>query len=102
MVMYACRNTGFQRMVDFWKRQPNDENWKEIFKDVFEFSVEQFYVADSFRRGDHGRNPCVPENCNLLFRRAAVEEDQFQIFLLREYAGETFHFDRETRTVTLR
>ena len=44
MVMYACRNTGFQRMVDFWKRQPNDENWKEIFEDVFEFSVERFYA----------------------------------------------------------
>jgi hypothetical protein len=44
MVMYACRNTGFQRMVDFWKRQPNDENWKAIFEDVFELSVERFYA----------------------------------------------------------
>jgi hypothetical protein len=44
MVLFACRNTGFQRMVDFWKRQPNDENWKQIFEDVFDVSVERFYA----------------------------------------------------------
>jgi hypothetical protein len=44
MVMYACRNTGFQGMVDFWKRQPTDENWKKIFEEVFEIGVERFYA----------------------------------------------------------
>jgi hypothetical protein len=44
MVLYACRNAGFQRMVDFWKRKPNDENWKEVFEEVFELSVERFYA----------------------------------------------------------
>jgi hypothetical protein len=44
MVLFACRNTGFQRMVDFWKRQPNDENWKQIFEDMFDVSVERFYA----------------------------------------------------------
>ena len=44
MVLFAYRNMGFQRMVDFWKRQPNDENWKQIFEDVFDVSVERFYA----------------------------------------------------------
>ena len=44
MVLFACRNMGFQRMVEFWKRHPNDENWKQIFEDVFEVSVERFYA----------------------------------------------------------
>jgi hypothetical protein len=43
-ILLPCRNTGFQGMVDFWKRQPNDENWKAIFEDVFELSVERFYA----------------------------------------------------------
>ena len=34
---------GFQRMVDYWKRQPTDENWKALFEEVFEISVEEFY-----------------------------------------------------------
>ena len=44
MVLFACRKTGFQGMVDFWKRQPTDENWKALFEEVFEISVEQFYA----------------------------------------------------------
>ncbi len=31
-------------MVHFWNRQPNDENWKQIFEDVFDVSVERFYA----------------------------------------------------------
>ncbi len=44
MVMYACRKTGFQGVVDFWKRKPTDKNWKKIFEEVFGLSVEQFYA----------------------------------------------------------
>lgn len=44
MVLFACRTTGFQGIVDFWKRQPNDKNWKQIFEEVFDVSVEQFYA----------------------------------------------------------
>jgi len=43
MVLFACRKAGFQRMVDYWKRQPTDENWKALFEEVFEISVEEFY-----------------------------------------------------------
>ena len=44
MVLFACRKTGFQGIVDFWKRKPNDKNWKQIFEDVFDMSVEKFYA----------------------------------------------------------
>ena len=44
MVLFACKDHGFQRMVDFWKRQPTDKNWKQLFEEVFEFSVEQLYA----------------------------------------------------------
>jgi len=44
MVLFACRKTGFQGIVDLWKRKPHDENWKQIFEDVFDVSVEQFYA----------------------------------------------------------
>ncbi|MDA7510123.1 hypothetical protein N8612_00470 [Verrucomicrobia bacterium] len=43
MVLSACKEFGFQRMVDFWKRQPSDENWKQIFEEIFGISVERFY-----------------------------------------------------------
>jgi hypothetical protein len=43
MVLSVCKDFGFQRMVDFWKRQPTDENWKQIFEEVFEISVARFY-----------------------------------------------------------
>ena len=44
MVLFACRKAGFQRMVDYWKRQPTDEKWKALFEEVFEISVEEFYA----------------------------------------------------------
>ena len=43
MVLLACKEVGFQGMVDFWKRQPNNENWKQVFEEVFKISVAQFY-----------------------------------------------------------
>ena len=48
MVLLACREGGFQRMLDFWKRQPNNTNWKQLFEELFHVSVEQFY-----REGQH-------------------------------------------------
>ena len=43
MVLLACREGGFQRMLDFWKRRPSNANWKQLFEALFHVSVEQFY-----------------------------------------------------------
>ncbi len=43
MLLYACRETGFQGLVDFWRRRPNNENWKAHFEAVFHQPVDQFY-----------------------------------------------------------
>ena len=45
MVLFACKSFGFQRMIDFWKRHPTDQNWKNLFAETFEISVEEFYQA---------------------------------------------------------
>ena len=45
MVLLACKEVGFQRMIDFWKRRPTNQNWKRLFEDTFGMSVEALYAA---------------------------------------------------------
>lgn len=44
MVLFACREVGFQRMIDFWKKGPANHTWKRIFAETFGVTVQQLYT----------------------------------------------------------
>ncbi len=80
MVMFACRGREFQRMVDSWKRPPDDKNGKQIFEEVFEIRVKRIYAQG--RQTESDQLPIIrskEKSCGLSPNRVAEildEEDR--------------------------